>query len=117
MTLCQRCFRCGPPCPSTPPHSQEELGLGPNGGLVYCLDYLEQNLDWLREQLAPLEAGVCGQFTGGGAAGGWLVGVWEAGLMRVARLPGTAAAAAIPPRCTEGCWLATLHRGSLAPNN
>ncbi len=36
---------------------QEELGLGPNGGLVYCMDYLESNLDWLREQLAPLEAG------------------------------------------------------------
>ncbi|KAL4448240.1 hypothetical protein ABPG75_005459 [Micractinium tetrahymenae] len=35
---------------------QEELGLGPNGGLVYCMDYLERNLDWLREQLAPLEA-------------------------------------------------------------
>ncbi|KAL4423370.1 hypothetical protein ABPG77_004301 [Micractinium sp. CCAP 211/92] len=35
---------------------QEELGLGPNGGLVYCMDYLESNLDWLREQLAPLEA-------------------------------------------------------------
>ena len=36
---------------------QGELGLGPNGGLVYCIDYLEQNLDWLREKLAPLEAG------------------------------------------------------------
>jgi GTPase SAR1 family protein len=36
---------------------QQELGLGPNGGLVYCLEYLEQNLDWLAERLAPLEAG------------------------------------------------------------
>ena len=36
---------------------QEELGLGPNGGLVYCMDHLEANLDWLRQQLAPLEAG------------------------------------------------------------
>lgn len=25
----------------------QELDLGPNGALVYCLEYLEQNLDWL----------------------------------------------------------------------
>lgn len=36
---------------------QAELGLGPNGGLVWCIDYLEQNLDWLAERLAPLEEG------------------------------------------------------------
>lgn len=30
----------------------EELKLGPNGGLVYCMEYLEDNLDdWLSEQL------------------------------------------------------------------
>ncbi|XP_031399549.1 GPN-loop GTPase 3-like [Punica granatum] len=30
----------------------EELGLGPNGGLIYCMEYLEQNLDdWLTEEL------------------------------------------------------------------
>ena len=29
----------------------EELGLGPNGGLVYCMEYLLANLDWLQEQL------------------------------------------------------------------
>ncbi|PNW83992.1 hypothetical protein CHLRE_04g212650v5 [Chlamydomonas reinhardtii] len=30
----------------------EELGLGPNGGLLYCMEYLEDNLhDWLGEQL------------------------------------------------------------------
>lgn len=30
----------------------EELNLGPNGGLVYCMEHLEQNLDdWLAEQL------------------------------------------------------------------
>ena len=28
-----------------------ELDLGPNGGLIYCLEYLEKNLDWLVEQL------------------------------------------------------------------
>jgi hypothetical protein len=38
---------------------QRELGLGPNGGLLYCIDYLEKNIDWLREQLIPLEEGVC----------------------------------------------------------
>ena len=35
---------------------QAEVGLGPNGGLIYCMDYLESNLDWLQERLAPLEA-------------------------------------------------------------
>lgn len=30
----------------------EELELGPNGGLVYCMEYLEDNMDgWLSEQL------------------------------------------------------------------
>lgn len=29
----------------------EELELGPNGGLVYCFEYLMQNLDWLDEEL------------------------------------------------------------------
>ena len=29
----------------------EELGLGPNGGLIYCMEYLLQNLDWLQDQL------------------------------------------------------------------
>eukprot|EP00897_Mesotaenium_endlicherianum_P004597 jgi/Mesen1/4165/ME000219S03297 len=29
--------------------------LGPNGGLVYCMDYLEKNIDWLLEKLKPLE--------------------------------------------------------------
>eukprot|EP00250_Pteridium_aquilinum_P015602 c22668_g1_i1 orf=148-1059(+) len=30
-------------------------GLGPNGGLVYCMDYIEKNLDWLKSKLEPLE--------------------------------------------------------------
>ena len=25
--------------------------LGPNGGLIYCLEYLEANVDWLVEKL------------------------------------------------------------------
>ncbi|PON63657.1 GPN-loop GTPase [Parasponia andersonii] len=30
----------------------EELGLGPNGGLIYCMEHLEENLDdWLTEEL------------------------------------------------------------------
>jgi hypothetical protein len=29
----------------------EDLGLGPNGGLLYCLDYFISNLDWFESQL------------------------------------------------------------------
>ena len=29
----------------------EELHLGPNGGLLYCMEYIINNLDWLRETL------------------------------------------------------------------
>ncbi|EAR85433.1 ATP-binding protein (macronuclear) [Tetrahymena thermophila SB210] len=32
----------------------EEFKLGPNGGLVYCMEYLLQNIDWLEEQLCDL---------------------------------------------------------------
>jgi hypothetical protein len=32
----------------------EYLNLGPNGGLVYCMEYLEQNVDWLEQQLKSL---------------------------------------------------------------
>ena len=32
----------------------QEFGLGPNGAMIYCLEYLETNFDWLEEQLAPL---------------------------------------------------------------
>ncbi|KAK9213989.1 hypothetical protein WN944_005975 [Citrus x changshan-huyou] len=31
-----------------------EYSLGPNGGLVYCMDYLEKNIDWLQPKLEPL---------------------------------------------------------------
>ena len=27
------------------------LSLGPNGSLIYCMEYLEKNLDWLKEKL------------------------------------------------------------------
>ncbi|KAG5179356.1 GPN-loop GTPase [Tribonema minus] len=29
----------------------EELELGPNGGLVYCMEYLLDNVDWLKDEL------------------------------------------------------------------
>ncbi|RYP17875.1 hypothetical protein DL765_004273 [Monosporascus sp. GIB2] len=32
----------------------EEMGLGPNGGLIYCLEFLMENLDFLTEALEPL---------------------------------------------------------------
>lgn len=31
------------------------LGLGPNGGLVYCIEHLAENLDWLQEQMGLYE--------------------------------------------------------------
>ncbi|GJY70243.1 GPN-loop GTPase QQT1, partial [Tanacetum coccineum] len=31
-----------------------EHSLGPNGGLLYCMDYLEKNIDWLESKLKPL---------------------------------------------------------------
>jgi len=31
-----------------------EHGLGPNGGLLYCMEYLEANFDWLEERLREL---------------------------------------------------------------
>lgn len=33
----------------------DEAGFGPNGGLVFCVEYLEKNLDWLKERLAKLK--------------------------------------------------------------
>ncbi|KAI8803652.1 GPN-loop GTPase [Cladochytrium replicatum] len=30
----------------------EELGLGPNGALIYCIEYLEKNVDWLLNKLS-----------------------------------------------------------------
>ena len=32
----------------------EAHGLGPNGGLLFCMDHLEAHADWLLEQLRPL---------------------------------------------------------------
>ncbi|KAI1740759.1 GPN-loop GTPase 3 like protein [Xylaria scruposa] len=32
----------------------EEMGLGPNGGLIYCFEFLMENLDFLTDALDPL---------------------------------------------------------------
>ncbi|NXD94931.1 GPN2 GTPase, partial [Chaetorhynchus papuensis] len=50
------------PCPCaldiaelvTLPDVMDSLGLGPNGGLIYCMEYLEANADWLRDRLQGL---------------------------------------------------------------
>jgi GPN-loop GTPase len=31
-----------------------EHGLGPNGGMLYCMEYMEENFDWLEDRLAEL---------------------------------------------------------------
>lgn len=33
----------------------EEMGYGPNGGLVYCFDFLMNNLDWLDEEIGDYD--------------------------------------------------------------
>ena len=33
----------------------EDLELGPNGGLIYCFEYLMNNLDWLQEALGDYD--------------------------------------------------------------
>jgi len=35
--------------------AMSELGYGPNGGLVYCFEYLLQNMDWLEEEVGEYE--------------------------------------------------------------
>ena len=34
--------------------AMEDVGLGPNGGLIYCFEFLMENLDWLTEALDSL---------------------------------------------------------------
>ena len=29
----------------------EEFGLGPNGGLLYCMEHINENMDWLIEKI------------------------------------------------------------------
>lgn len=35
------------------------LGLGPNGAMLYCIEFLEENIDWLVEKI---EAKTCSYF-------------------------------------------------------
>ncbi|KAI9490129.1 GPN-loop GTPase [Zychaea mexicana] len=35
--------------------TMRELSLGPNGGIMFCLEYLLENLDWLTEKLESLQ--------------------------------------------------------------
>lgn len=44
----------------------EEHGLGPNGAMLYCVEYLEANFDWLVERLDE----VLGE---GGEGGGYVI--------------------------------------------
>lgn len=37
--------------------AMEGLGLGPNGGLVYCMQYLRDNVEWLKEKIGGLAEG------------------------------------------------------------
>ena len=30
---------------------QKELSLGPNGALIYCMEYLVDNIDWLIDEI------------------------------------------------------------------
>ncbi len=41
--------------------AMNEHQLGPNGGLIYCLEYLDANVDWLVEKLKSV-SGVLFQF-------------------------------------------------------
>lgn len=34
--------------------AMEEHGLGPNGAMLYCMEYLEANYDWLEDRLREL---------------------------------------------------------------
>lgn len=33
----------------------EELRLGPNGGLVFCMEHLTENFDWLKDEMDPVD--------------------------------------------------------------
>jgi hypothetical protein len=35
--------------------TMEEHKLGPNGGLLYCMEYLLENIEWLEEQIKELK--------------------------------------------------------------
>ena len=42
-------------CKVTLEDVMDMLKLGPNGGLIYCMEYLEKNIDWLQQKLQAHE--------------------------------------------------------------
>ena len=34
----------------------EAMGLGPNGGLMYCIDFLRENIEWMDSRIDALKA-------------------------------------------------------------
>lgn len=48
----------------------EDMHYGPNGGLIFCMEYLIQNLDWLQDEVGDFDEdylifdcpGVCRDF-------------------------------------------------------
>mmetsp|Transcript_36301 Transcript_36301/g.95102 ORF Transcript_36301/g.95102 Transcript_36301/m.95102 type:complete len:278 (+) Transcript_36301:25-858(+) len=36
----------------------ERMGLGPNGGLIFCIEYLASNVDWLKGEIDALDEGM-----------------------------------------------------------
>ena len=51
----------------------EELGLGPNGGMVYCAELLKKNSSWLEGKLKRLSKGAAASGVGTGASSGSMV--------------------------------------------
>ncbi len=39
----------------------KETGLGPNGSTIYCMEYLEKNFDWLKDEILELERNTPGE--------------------------------------------------------
>lgn len=39
--------------------AMQKYKLGPNGGLVYCIEYLDKNFEWLSGQLESLKGAYC----------------------------------------------------------
>ena len=33
----------------------DEMKLGPNGGLVFCIEYLSENMEWLEDELSQFD--------------------------------------------------------------
>jgi hypothetical protein len=35
----------------------ETLKLGPNGGMIYCMEFLEENIEWLVSKIIEVNTG------------------------------------------------------------